>query len=322
MPRTATYDRALVEDFLRTNELVATHRELQERGVPLSTVMSRIQPAGPWQRVLPGVVLAHGGPVSLRERRIAAIKYGGAGSILTGRDSLSLHGLHTRDPGRVQLLVPHTTQRTSHHFVTVERTRRMPVGTVIDRLRVAPVPRAIVDACRRDRPVDDVRALVAQAVQTRRCTPAELHKELTRAARQRTAVLRIAMREIDAGIRSVAEGDAKEAISRSGLPPMEWNVSLFTASGEFIGSPDGWYDDVAMALQIDSMQWHLSPALYKKTQRIQRAMTRHGIVVMPIAPADVSAAGSTFIPELTAFRLTATGRPRPDIVVKRLGDTG
>jgi len=87
--------------------------------------------------------------------------------------------------------------------------------------------------------------------------------------------------------------------------------------GEFIGSPDGWYDDVAMALQIDSMQWHLSPAQYKRTQRVQRAMIRHGIAVMPFAPADVSADAAAFIADLTTCRLAATARPRPDIVVVR-----
>jgi len=311
------YDRTAVESFLRTNELIATHSELTAQGVPLSTVMSRIQPSGPWQRVLPGVVVAHRGPVSIRERRIAAIKYGGRESILTGRDSIELRGMNARRPERVQLLVPHTTQRTSHHFLTVERTHRMPIADVIDRLRVAPLPRAIVDACRRDGPVDDVRAMVAQAVQTRRCTPDELRDALSRAARQRTATTRAAMKEIDAGIRSVAEGDAKRAIDHSGLPPMEWNVSLFSPDGEFLGSPDGWYDDVALALQIDSMQWHLSPAQYKRTQRIQRAMTRHGIVVVPMAPADVSADPAAFMADMAAFRLAAAARPRPDIVVKR-----
>ena len=235
MPRTASYDRTSVKNLLRTNELVATHRELIAQGVPLSTVMSRIQPGGSWQRVLPGVVVAHRGPVSLRERRIAAVKYGGRDSVLTGWDSLELRGFDVRQPDRVQLLVPHTTQRTSHHFLTVERTRRIPTADVIERLPVAPLPRAVVDACRRGGSADDVRALVAQAVQTRRCTPAELHAVLDQAARQRTALTRAALREIDAGVRSVAEGDAKRAIDRSGLPPMEWNVSLFTPSASSSG---------------------------------------------------------------------------------------
>lgn len=317
MPRTATYDRASVEHLLRSNELVATHRELVAHGVPLSTVMTRIQINGPWQRVLPGVVVAHRGPVSLRERRIAAVKYGGPESVLTGRDALRLRGMDVPQADRVHLLVPHSTQRTSHHFVTVERTRRLPNATVIGRLRVAPVHRAVIDACRRDPTADEVCALVALAVQTRRCTATDLHDELRQAARQRTAMSRAALREIDAGVRSVAEGDAKRLIDSSDLPPMEWNVSLCTSNGEFIASPDGWYDDVAMALQLDSMKWHLSPALYKRTQRIQRTMTLHGIAVMPYAPADVAADPAAFIAELRACRLSAIARPRPNIAVVR-----
>ncbi len=318
VPRRSDYDSAAVDSFLRQHEYVATHTELMQLGVPRSTIVHRIGPHGPWQRLLPGVVLAHRGRPTAREQRISAQKYGGAASVITGRHALDQHRVLVRRLDRVHLLVPHSSHKTSHHFVTVERTRKCPEPVISDRLRLAPIPRAVVDACRRDEPLDDVRALVAQVVQSRRCTPQALGQALTVAARQRTSGMKQAMREIDVGTRSVAEADAHLAMQGSGLPPLEWNVELWTPQGELIGIPDGWYDDVALALQIDSMEWHLSPELYKRTQRLQREMTSRGIVVLPYAPSDIGRDPRRFVTQLEITRREAGKRPRPpDIIVRR-----
>ncbi|MDQ3628876.1 MAG: hypothetical protein M3419_08735 [Actinomycetota bacterium] len=238
-------------------------------------------------------------------------------SIITGGHALDQHQVRVRRLDRVHLLIPHDSHKTSHHFVTVERTRFQPEPVLSHGLRLAPIPRALVDACRRDEPLDDVRALVAHVVQSRRCTPEALGKALRAGARQRTSRMNLAMREIDVGVRSVAEADAHRAMRGSGLPPLEWNIELWTPEGEFIGSPDGWYDDVAVALQIDSMEWHLSPELYKRTQRLQRAMISRGIVVMPIAPSDIARDHGGFVNQLGLCRREAERRPRPPGVVVR-----
>ena len=318
MPRRADYDGAAVDSFLLQDEYVATHAELMQLGVPRSTIVHRIGPRGPWQRLLPGVILAHRGRPTAREQRISAQKYGGPSSVVTGWHALDEHQVRVRRLDRVHLLVPHSSHKTSHHFVTVERTRRCPAPVLSDRLRLAPISRAVVDACRRDEALDEIRALVAQVVQSRRCTPEALGQALDVAARQRTSRMLQAMREIDVGARSVAEADAHRAMQGSGLPPLEWNVELRTPQGELIGIPDGWYDDVALAVQIDSMEWHLSPELYKRTQRLQREMISRGIVVMPYAPSDIRRDPRRFLSQLETTRREAAKRPRPpEILVRR-----
>jgi hypothetical protein len=102
---------------------------------------------------------------------------------------------------------------------------------------------------------------------------------------------------------------------------MEWNLDLYTEDGTFLGSPDGWYDDVGVALQIDSMEYHLRPELYKRTQRLLKGMTRLGILVLSIAPSDVDADPGDFISALADLRAQASLRPRPAVVAVRRSDS-
>jgi len=61
------------------------------------------------------------------------------------------------------------------------------------------------------------------------------------------------------------EADARVLWRRTGLPPLSWNVPIVDAAGRFLATPDGWADDVAMAWEIDSYAFHLSPADYRQT---------------------------------------------------------
>ena len=228
-----------------------------------------------------------------------------------------MYRIRARVSSRVHLLIPHSSQRTSHHFVTVERTRYLPEPVVINGLPLAPIARAVIDDCRRGDALNDVRALVAEVVQRQRCRPEDLRNALASAATQRTALTSVALHEVAEGIRSVAEAKARVKVRRSQLPDMDWNLDLYTTDGKFIASPDGWYDDVGVALQIDSMEYHLRPALYKRTQRLLKAMTRRGILVLNIAPSDVDADPGDFIAALADLRAQASLRPRPDVVAVR-----
>ncbi len=268
-------------------ERVLTHAALTDAGLALSTVTHRIGPRGPWQRLLPGVVLAHRGTPTLRERVLGALAFAGPGSVITGLAALHAHGLRAVANTHVDVLVPQHRQRKGFGYVRVERTRRLPDPQLMRGVPYAPVARAVVDACRRLESLDEVREIVAEAVQRRRCTPGELAAEVSASARQRTALSRAVVAEIAAGVRSVAEARAREIYRRRGLPQPAWNVRLVNAAGELIAEPDGYWEEQAAALQIDSMAWHLRPSDYRRTQRRQRALTVHGILVLPVAPADI-----------------------------------
>lgn len=295
------------------------HSELRELGVPGSTIMSRIAPTGPWQRLLPGVLAAHRGIPTRRERVLAALKYAGPDSVLTGAPALVEHEIAAarRGSGRPHVLVPHTCRRASHSFLVVERTRRMPTRVSGGRLRLAPVPRAVVDACRRQENLDSVRAIVAEAVQNGWCGVTDILAEVRLAARQRTALTRAVLRELEAGIRSVAEAKVRAALVSLGIDDLLWNVDLYTSDGEFVARPDAYCPRTGVALQVDSMQWHLSPAMYRRTQMRHRDLTAWGVLVLPWSPADAVADPGAVAAGIRDLREVAAKRPAPELVVRR-----
>lgn len=281
--------------------------------------MSRIGPRGPWQRLLPGVVAAHRGRPTRRERLLAARKYAGEASVLTGACALVEYGVAAARSSATtpHVLVPHGCRRTSHSFLVVERTRRMPVPVERGLLRLAPLPRAVIDACRRAESLDRVRELIAEVIQTRRCSVAQIVEEVQQAARQRTALTRATLREIEAGIRSVAEARIRSALRARGITDLEWNVDLYTPEGEFVGRPDAYCARTGVALQVDSMRWHLGPDLYRRTQERQRDLTLWGVLVLPWSPTDALENPDEVVAGIIRLRELGAMRPAPDLVVHR-----
>lgn len=316
-------DRQALEAQVHLREHVLTHSQLAEAGVALSTVCKRIRRTGPWQRLQPGVVLTHTGTPTRRERLLGALAYAGADALLTGLSALRVYGVRALPAdAHIHLLVPHQRRRQSRPGLSIERTRKPPDPRVRQGLPLAPPARAVVDACRMITRLDDVRALVADVVQTRLCTVDELAEAIGQAARQRSALGREALVEISAGVRSAAEAQVRSMFGRHGVPQPLWNWSLHTLDGEHVATPDGYWKSVAAAMQIDSMTWHLSPAAYKRTQQRARALGTYGIPVLPIAPADAFGDELGFIREVRAFLARYGGRQHPADLVLRPPDHG
>ena len=318
MPSRRTIDPVAIDDLLRLRELVVTHGDLLSVGLSLSTICARIRRTGAWQRLHPGVVLAHSGRPSVRERLLGGLRYAGDGAVLTGVCALRLYGLRSAGgAAHVHVLVPHHRHRQGRLGLVIERTRALPAVQQRHGLPVAPPARAVVDACRNLESLDAVREVVAEAVQTGTCTVAELAAALEQAARQRSALPREVLREVGAGVRSAAEARIRVVFARHGIPQPRWNWSVFTVAGEFVGTPDGLWEDIGGALQIDSMAFHLSPALYKATQRRQRALTTHGVPVLAVAPGDVYADEDGFIAQVREFLVRYRDHGLPEDLVAR-----
>jgi hypothetical protein len=316
VPRLRFNDPAAVDDLLRLREGVVTHAELIGVGVALSTICTRIRRTGAWQRLYPGVVLAHNGRPSVRERLLGALAYAGEEAVLTGVCALRLYGLRSGSgTTAIHVIVPHSRHRQGRPGLVVERTRSIPETRIRGGLPVAPPSRAVVDACRNLENLDDVRELVAEAVQSGVCTVDELADALQQAARQRSALAREVIREVGAGVRSAAEARIRVVFDRHGVPQPRWNWSLYTVDGEFVGTPDGLWEEIGGAMQIDSMAWHLSPAMYKATQRRQRALTANGVPVLAVAPGDVYADEQGFVAQVREFLRRYAGNRLPDDLV-------
>lgn len=291
-------------------------RDLESAGLRRSTIAKRCRPGGPWRSLIPGVVLLHNAPPTRPDRRSAALLHCGSGAVLTGLDALELHGIR-RVPspsGPVHVLIPADRRRTGHGVALVERTERLPAPEP-GRWPLAPLPRAVLDFARRCRDRDQVRSGLAEVVQRRRCSPAELVEELRAGSMRGSALPRDVLREVGDGVRSVAEAKARVLLLRSGLPRPLWNPTLVDAvTGDFIAVPDAWFDDVGMAWEIDSHEWHLDPEDHARTLARRVAMTARGIALVAHTPGRITREWAAVHDEIGRNHAQAARRPRPAVV--------
>ncbi|PXY24725.1 hypothetical protein BAY60_19155 [Prauserella muralis] len=303
-------------------ELAARHQiltcaELESLGVTKRMIWARVRTGGPWRRILPGVVMLRNGTPTRAQALEAALRYAGKEAVVTGLAAARLHGLEKFSPTeQVHVLVPHRHRRTNKGYVIVERTTRMPPIVTRGGFPTADVTRAVLDAARRMDESARVQALLAEAVQRGRTTPDRLREELEAGSDRGSALPRAALTAITEGARSVAEGWGMRVAARSGLPPMRWNVRLRTGSGLVLPSPDGWIDDVALAMEVDSLEHHLAPDDYRRTLERHNIMTAHGIVVVHVVPSQLRTEPDKVIAHLRESYRHAARRPRPDIVAQ------
>lgn len=297
---------------------VLSIRELLALGVAPRTITHRCRPHGPWTRLLPGVVLLGTAPPTRDQRVRAALAYGGDAAMVTGRDAARRHGAQLPLAPEVHLLVPIERQRTSCGFALLERTERLPPPVDHDGISWAPVTRAVLDASRRMQRTDEVRAALAGAVQRCLTTPALLLAELDAGSSRGSALPRGVIRdEIATGVHSVAEADALALARRSGLPAPVWNVDVCDRSGRFVARPDAWFDDVALAWEIDSHEFHLSPADHARTLDRDASMTAEGIIVVHTLPSQLRREPQKVLDRLCRAYRQAACRPRPHVHMRQ-----
>lgn len=304
-----------ISDQNRKRDVVRT-AELESLGVPRRTIYRRCLPGGPWRWLLRGIILLYPGEPTRQQLVDAALLYGGRDALITGLWAARRFGLkRTPEPSQVHILVPNARELTSSGFVTVERTTRLPGAVVRAGVPLAPVHRAILDAARRMRNFDVIRAMLAEAVQRRFCAPADLRDELDRGSQRGSALPRRAMGELMGGAHSVAEGDGVWLWKRAGLPPPQRNVRLYDANGRYIGTPDGWLDKVALAWEIDSKECHFDVDGYAATLARNARYAAAGIVLLQTLPSRIRREPAAVIRELRAAYEAACRRPRPPIRV-------
>ena len=255
-----------------------------ELGVTPDGLRHRIRPGGSWQRMLPGVYLTVTGEPTRKQLEVAALLYAGAPSIITGPAALRFHDIRGPRAAVVDVLVPASRRPSSCAFVRVHRTRRMPEFWMSDlAIRYALPARAVADAVRSLDRLADARTVVASAVQQRRCTIDQLASELRGGHDAGTALLRQVLSEVRDGIRSAPEGDLRALIIKAGLPVPLYNPDLYL-DGEFLARPDAWWPEAGVAVEVDSMQFHLLPEDFQRTMRRRRRMAAAGIIVLAVSP--------------------------------------
>jgi hypothetical protein len=293
---------------------------LEGLGISQTTTYRQCQPGGRWRHLLPGIVLLSRSLPNVRQRIEATLMLTKDQACVTGFQAARLYGLRKApEPEFVHVLVPHSTRFLSSRFAVVERTRFFPPAVYHrDGVPLAPPVRAVLDGVRRLRKLDPVRALLIESVQRGLTNLEDLRHELDTGTRRGTALPRRVLNEMAYGVRSVAEADALAVWQQAGLPQAHRNVVVVDALGGYVGMPDTWCDEVALAWEIDSVEFHYSKNDYAKTLERNSRYAAAGISVVQTLPSRLRTEPAAVIAELRAAYEAASARPRPPVSMKSL----
>lgn len=269
--------------------------------------------------MLPGVILLQDSAPTEDQRAAAALLFAGPRTLITGLEACRRHGLRPSefpDDNGIHVLVPHEHKLLSSEYVTVERTTRLPTPVVRDEIPLAPVVRAVLDAARRLRSTDPTSKLLIESIQRGGCSTSALLRELNLGNPRGTALPRRLVGEIE-GLRSVAELHARRVSEQLQVQPSHWNVSVYNGERKYVGCPDGWWDDVCLAWEIDSLDFHFRSRDYARTLQRNTRYAAAGITVVQTLPSRLLADPAGVIAELEAAHLAASNRPRPQVSLVR-----
>ncbi|HEY3734695.1 MAG TPA: type IV toxin-antitoxin system AbiEi family antitoxin domain-containing protein [Streptosporangiaceae bacterium] len=309
MPRVNDFDRQSLAELLRKQHGVIARGQARDVGISEQMLRHRIRAAGPWQVLLPGVYLTVSGQPAAVQCQMAALLYAGPSSLITGPAALFHHGIKAAYTQVVDVLTP--VQHRDHAFVRIHRTTRMPAEWHADgAIRYVAAARAVADAARDLTALREVRAVVADAVQRRKCPLPLLIAEVRAGPTQASALTRQALAEVADGVRSVVEAELRDLISQAGLPVPMFNPRLYAAGGQFIAQPDCWWQEPGVAAEVDSREWHLSPQDWERTLERHARMTGHGILVVHVTPRRIRDRPQSVIADLAAALESARDRPR------------
>jgi hypothetical protein len=164
---------------------------------------------------------------------------------------------------------------------------------------VAGVPRSIADTALACTDLGTVRALVASAVQRGKARPDELVAELDAGPRNRSRLLRVALRDVLDGARSAAEAAASVKLGRAAVPRFELNVAVVDETGSVLYVVDVLWRELRAALEIDSREFHFRVSDWQATLERHNALTRWGLAVTHFPPSAVLNGSGRWLIEVT-----------------------
>ncbi|MGN6302966.1 MAG: hypothetical protein ACTHN8_17925 [Angustibacter sp.] len=305
----------------RTQQGLATRAQLRSHGVTAEQLRWRLGRS--WTLVLPRVVDLRGGPMTPDRRLVAAELEAGPSAVISGHHACLWHGLeNAHGHAKVLALVGPGQASRSAGFVQVARTRR-PVVTPLARgpLRIAPLPRAVVDAARRTRSPREATAIVIEAVQRGLATVEQIAHEVEAGARRGSASVRRALDLAAAGAWSAPEAELLELCASSTLLPHVWPNPRLRRSSAVLVSPDAWIDDVGLALMVHSRRHHGREADWRSTVEADGELQEVGVIVLGFTPSSIASEPDAVLAriERTYARLVESGHRRADVVMTPRG---
>jgi very-short-patch-repair endonuclease len=164
------------------------------------------------------------------------------------------------------------------------------------------VARAVTDTALATDDERAVRALVSSAVQRRLCSPDRLLAELSTAPRQGSKSLRVALADVVAGARSIAEAEARDLLcARRMIPPFDINAAVRDRDGVVVAVADFLWRQLRAVVEIDSREFHFDEVSWKATMARHNRLTRLGYAVAHYPPSEVRRRGPAWAAEVEAW---------------------
>ncbi|WP_328295585.1 hypothetical protein OG218_23275 [Kineococcus sp. NBC_00420] len=293
-----------------------TRRQLYDAGV--STHQIRWALGREWRLVHGSVVATTTGRLDPAQRLVAAQLFAGPGAQIGSTTAARYFGLTSvPEDGVRRLFVPWGAKSRERPGVSVRRTRRPdPHEWSRGPLAFTSPPRTVVDAARQLRG-DAVRAVVFEAVQRRFVTVDHLASEVEAGAVRGSAAVRAAVQEVSGGAWSIPESELADLLASSSvLPTVLLNPVLTTVTGETLPSPDGFVDEVGLALQVHSRSHHFAEEDWEWTLRSDTALGTAGVPVMAFSPRTLRSDGRRVLRAVERAYLALRRATRPAVVAR------
>lgn len=208
--------RAAIAALAARQDSVITTAQCTELGADRSWVARRVR-SGIWQRLHPGVIVVHSGPLTWRTRAQAALLHAGPGSALSHAAAGYVHEFTTRPPRIIDVTIPHRRRVRPTTGVRIHRRRDLPV--LPGRLRTLSRPETVLDLLEAAASDDEAIGILCAAVRAHTWPEEVLDAAVRRKRlRQRPLVLEM-LGAVSAGIESPLEMRYHRDVERRhGLP--------------------------------------------------------------------------------------------------------
>jgi hypothetical protein len=307
-------DDRINERLLERQHGVVSRSQALAMGITPSALSHKLRQGGPWQVLVPGVYLTVTGQPTRKQQEMAALLHAGPESAITGPSALVFWHMPELAAPYVDVLVPHECRCANWRWIRITRTRRMPDRVAVDgEIQYVLPARAVLDSVRGMKDLARIRAIVAGAVQQRVCKIELLAAELPPWPVRDTALLRMVLAEVAAGIRSAPEAELRGLIVAARLPIPLFNCTL-RLDGSFLAQPDAYWPEHGVVAEVDSWQWHSSPEAWAQTLARHNRLEAAGLRVLHISPRQIRTSPEEVISQIAAA--LAHGRPVPEITAR------
>lgn len=250
---------------------VVTTSQCGSLGVPGSWVDRRVRD-GAWQRLHPGVLVTHSGPIAWRTRAQAALLHAGTGAALSHRSAAYLHEIVAHAPDLVEVVVPHRRRVTGSAGLRVYRRRDMPPA--FGRLRTVDRPHTVLDLLAMTTSDDDAVGLLCDAVRGGTWPDQVLAAAGRRTNLPRRAVALELLALVDDGIESPLElRYHRDVEARHGLPTAQLQVRA-RIDGYWIRA-DRLYAGLGVRIELDGVLAHTGVRADRDVWRDNAVVIQH-----------------------------------------------